>query len=331
MAKKNAGTEKAKNSVVLGLLAGWLGRRPRVARSPGIRKKFAQEGRRGPAGQRERLRRRRAVRGGAPAARAAHARRRPSAMVEGKLVVDGNDMCAAAAIFAGCEFFGGYPITPSSEIMQFFGREVWKYGGAMIQCEDEIAGIGAVRRRVLRRQEGHDRDLGPGHVAQDRDAGPRLDRRAAARVRERAARRALHRPADEERAGGPLPGLLLRPRRRRAAGAGADLGGRHLRDHGRGLQRRRALPDAGRSCSPTRRSRSARRRSTRSTRRPSRSWSAGGRPRRELEKYERFKATDSGISPISHPGMPGGQLPGLGDRAQRARAPRPRAARSTRA
>ena len=30
-------------------------------------------------------------------------------------------MCAAAAIFAGCEFFGGYPITPSTEIMQFLG------------------------------------------------------------------------------------------------------------------------------------------------------------------------------------------------------------------
>ena len=53
-------------------------------------------------------------------------------------------MCAAAAIFAGCEFFGGYPITPSSEIMQFFGRELWKYGGTMLQAEDEIAGIGAV-------------------------------------------------------------------------------------------------------------------------------------------------------------------------------------------
>ncbi|NTV72515.1 MAG: hypothetical protein HGA71_20550, partial [Azonexaceae bacterium] len=66
------------------------------------------------------------------------------AMTEGKLVVDGNDMCAAAAIFAGCEFFGGYPITPSSEIMHFFGREVWKHGGVMMQCEDEIAGIGAV-------------------------------------------------------------------------------------------------------------------------------------------------------------------------------------------
>jgi 2-oxoglutarate ferredoxin oxidoreductase subunit alpha len=60
-----------------------------------------------------------------------------------KMLVDGNDICAAAAIFAGCDFFGGYPITPSTEIMQFFTREVWKYGGAVLQAEDEIAGIGA--------------------------------------------------------------------------------------------------------------------------------------------------------------------------------------------
>ena len=59
-------------------------------------------------------------------------------------MVDGNDLCAAAAIVAGCEFFGGYPITPSSEIMHFLGREIWKYGGTMLQAEDEIAGVGAV-------------------------------------------------------------------------------------------------------------------------------------------------------------------------------------------
>jgi 2-oxoglutarate ferredoxin oxidoreductase subunit alpha len=53
-------------------------------------------------------------------------------------------MCAAAALVAGCEFFGGYPITPSSEIMQFLGHEIWKHGGTVLQAEDEIAGIGAV-------------------------------------------------------------------------------------------------------------------------------------------------------------------------------------------
>jgi 2-oxoglutarate ferredoxin oxidoreductase subunit alpha len=63
------------------------------------------------------------------------------------MLTDGNDICAAAAIFAGCDFFGGYPITPSSEISQFFTREIWKYGGAVLQAEDEIAGIGAAARR----------------------------------------------------------------------------------------------------------------------------------------------------------------------------------------
>jgi 2-oxoglutarate ferredoxin oxidoreductase subunit alpha len=68
----------------------------------------------------------------------------PQSGGQAKLLTDGNDMCAAAAIFAGCTFFGGYPITPSTEIMQFLDREIWKYGGTVLQAEDEIAGIGAV-------------------------------------------------------------------------------------------------------------------------------------------------------------------------------------------
>ena len=69
--------------------------------------------------------------------------REPGAPVIPKLLADGNEMCAAGAIFAGCTFFGGYPITPSTEIMQFLGRELWKYGGVFLQAEDEIAGAGA--------------------------------------------------------------------------------------------------------------------------------------------------------------------------------------------
>src|SRR5215813_7143179 len=67
----------------------------------------------------------------------------PTTTRSAKLLTDGNDMCAAAAIFAGCTFFSGYPITPSTEIMQFFDRELWKYGGTVLQAEDESAGIGA--------------------------------------------------------------------------------------------------------------------------------------------------------------------------------------------
>ncbi|HKZ32262.1 MAG TPA: 2-oxoacid:acceptor oxidoreductase subunit alpha [Vicinamibacteria bacterium] len=142
MAKATAGTEKAKNSVVLGLLAGWLGMQ-QEAFLKGIRKRFGKKSAEVVKGNEE------AFKAGAQYA-AEHPLREPStlatpaSMTEGKLVVDGNDMCAAAALFAGCQFFGGYPITPSSEIMQFFGREVWKYGGTMLQAEDEIAGIGAV-------------------------------------------------------------------------------------------------------------------------------------------------------------------------------------------
>ena len=60
-----------------------------------------------------------------------------------KLLCDGNEMCASAAIFAGCEFFGGYPITPSTEVMQILSRELPKYGGVVLQAEDEISGVGA--------------------------------------------------------------------------------------------------------------------------------------------------------------------------------------------
>jgi 2-oxoglutarate ferredoxin oxidoreductase subunit alpha len=48
------------------------------------------------------------------------------------------------AVAAGCRFFGGYPITPSSEIAEFMSRELPKLGGKFIQMEDEIASIAAV-------------------------------------------------------------------------------------------------------------------------------------------------------------------------------------------
>jgi 2-oxoglutarate ferredoxin oxidoreductase subunit alpha len=142
MAEKTAGTEKAKNVVVVGLLAGWfgIGRESMLA---GIRKKFAKKGAEVVEGNA------RAFQAGLDFARAhplKHDRKlkAPSSVGEAKLLTDGNDMCAAAAIFAGCTFFGGYPITPSTEIMQFLDREIWKYGGTVLQAEDEIAGIGAV-------------------------------------------------------------------------------------------------------------------------------------------------------------------------------------------
>ncbi|MFH1437553.1 MAG: 2-oxoacid:acceptor oxidoreductase subunit alpha [Pseudomonadota bacterium] len=56
----------------------------------------------------------------------------------------GNIACAEAAINAGCRFYGGYPITPSSEIMERMAVRLDQVGGRFIQMEDEIASICAV-------------------------------------------------------------------------------------------------------------------------------------------------------------------------------------------
>ncbi|MGB7062082.1 MAG: 2-oxoacid:acceptor oxidoreductase subunit alpha [Candidatus Zixiibacteriota bacterium] len=59
-------------------------------------------------------------------------------------LVLGNRASAEGAIAAGCRFFGGYPITPSTEIAEVLARELPKVGGKFIQMEDEIASLAAV-------------------------------------------------------------------------------------------------------------------------------------------------------------------------------------------
>lgn len=58
-----------------------------------------------------------------------------------ELITGGNELVALAAIEVGCRFFGGYPITPSSEIAHEMSVELPKIGGKFIQMEDEISGI----------------------------------------------------------------------------------------------------------------------------------------------------------------------------------------------
>jgi len=58
-----------------------------------------------------------------------------------ELVSTGNQLAALAAIDSKCKFFGGYPLTPSSEIAHEMSRMLPKVGGVFIQMEDEIAGI----------------------------------------------------------------------------------------------------------------------------------------------------------------------------------------------
>jgi 2-oxoglutarate ferredoxin oxidoreductase subunit alpha len=57
------------------------------------------------------------------------------------LVIQGNRACALGALDAGVRFFAGYPISPSSEIMEAMAEELPQSGGVFVQMEDEIASI----------------------------------------------------------------------------------------------------------------------------------------------------------------------------------------------
>ncbi|MDD6190566.1 MAG: 2-oxoacid:acceptor oxidoreductase subunit alpha [Firmicutes bacterium] len=61
-----------------------------------------------------------------------------------EVVLQGNEACAKGALYAGCRFFAGYPITPSTEIIEMMSEEMQKAGGAFIQMEDEIGSACAI-------------------------------------------------------------------------------------------------------------------------------------------------------------------------------------------
>jgi 2-oxoglutarate ferredoxin oxidoreductase subunit alpha len=58
-------------------------------------------------------------------------------------LMQGNEAVGWGALAAGCRFFAGYPITPSTEIAEMMARELPKVGGKFIQMEDEIASLAA--------------------------------------------------------------------------------------------------------------------------------------------------------------------------------------------
>jgi 2-oxoglutarate ferredoxin oxidoreductase subunit alpha len=63
----------------------------------------------------------------------------------GKLTfVQGNEACVEAALYAGLDFFAGYPITPSTEIAELMSVRLPQKGGMFMQMEDEIASVCAI-------------------------------------------------------------------------------------------------------------------------------------------------------------------------------------------
>jgi 2-oxoglutarate ferredoxin oxidoreductase subunit alpha len=65
-------------------------------------------------------------------------------LLTGAHYLDGDHACAEGAIAAGCRFFAGYPITPSTEVAERIAERFPFIGGTFIQMEDELASIAAV-------------------------------------------------------------------------------------------------------------------------------------------------------------------------------------------
>jgi 2-oxoglutarate ferredoxin oxidoreductase subunit alpha len=317
IARETGGSDRAKNTVVIGLMAGWLGigKEQMLA---GIRKKLSKKG--------DEIveKAEKAFHAGLAYAEQ-HPLKQSLTMAEpektgAKFVVDGNDLCAAAAIVAGCDFFSGYPITPSSEIMHFLGREIWKYGGTMLQAEDEIAGIGAVVGASFAGKKALTATSGPGMSLKTEMLG-------LASIAE------LPLVCVNVQRGGPSTGIPTKSEQSDLLQAAFSAHGDVVRpvlapvsaedmfgitieafnmaeyyqspviilsDQEVGQRKETAEPIDASSVKIIERQTPT---------------------EKELEKYKRFRLTESGISPISHPGMKGGNYLASGIEHNEAGAP----------
>ncbi len=140
IAQEQIGEKRSKNMVALGVIGALLGFPPQHAEAL-VRRQFRQKGDKviesniaALAAGREYVQQ--------------HVSKRdpltvPEISGDGHLVMSGNDAIALGALYAGCRFFSGYPITPASEIMQLLADELPLVGGTMYQAEDEIASLAA--------------------------------------------------------------------------------------------------------------------------------------------------------------------------------------------
>jgi len=76
--------------------------------------------------------------------------------------LQGNEAAAQGALYAGCKFFAGYPITPSTEVAEVMSVELPKIGGKFIQMEDEIGAMAALLGGALGGAKALTSTSGPG-------------------------------------------------------------------------------------------------------------------------------------------------------------------------
>ncbi len=79
------------------------------------------------------------------------------------LFLQGNEVVAEAAVYAGMRFYAGYPITPSTEIAERLATRLPEFGGSCIQMEDEIGSLCAVIGASLTGLKSMTATSGPGY------------------------------------------------------------------------------------------------------------------------------------------------------------------------
>lgn len=95
----------------------------------------------------------------------------PQRLTSGRKLMQGNEACVHGALYAGCRFFGGYPITPSTEIAEGMARLLPRYGGRFIQMEDEIASMATIIGASLTGTKSMTATSGPGFSLMQENLG----------------------------------------------------------------------------------------------------------------------------------------------------------------
>ncbi len=85
-----------------------------------------------------------------------------AAVLTGAHFIDGDHACSEGAIAAGCRFVAGYPITPSTEVVERIAERFPFVGGVFIQMEDEIASSIAIQGAVWAGKKAMTVTSGPG-------------------------------------------------------------------------------------------------------------------------------------------------------------------------
>ena len=87
------------------------------------------------------------------------------------ILMQGNLAVAYGALDAGMRFFGGYPITPSTEIAEILAKELPKYGGKFIQMEDELGSMASILGASIAGMKSMTATSGPGFSLMQENIG----------------------------------------------------------------------------------------------------------------------------------------------------------------